>query len=477
MNADQANRVLVIGGGVSGISSSIRLRHHGFAVTLVERAEFPREKICGCCLGAAGLAALDSIGLGQGVRQRGLSTKFFVGYLQTQLQPDEHSTDFKSLSCRLLPLPRFRWGRGRARRAGVAEVKRHSFSVEPLDDLRCGPPIRLPIKPGVAISRSVLDTYLMEAAIEAGVEVRQPHEAQVVDSDRRAVTVRHRRPGDSWTTTDEYAFVIIATGLTGVFQAKPVGDLDRSSQPRWELPWIRPPHGPLGAATHLPGDHALAKSWPIVDGEIQMVCGDDGYVGLVRLPGGAIDIAAALPSRTKHRPQTNRPTTPRSASTPSARIVELLRSHPDFADRFLSDLDEWLQKDAFWMTAPPLRRTRQVGRGRAVAIGDCARYVEPLTGEGMTWGMESGIAVADLCNEVVGSACQIDLASQWARRLDRLQPKRRVVCSSVTGALRSRAVRQLMRVSLRHCGWMAGPLTRGLASGPKFAPTDPFHRG
>ena len=136
-----------------------------------------------------------------------------------------------------------------------------------------------------------------------------------------------------------------------------------------------------------------------------------------------------------------------------------------------------MQKDACWMTAPPLRRTRQVGRGRAVAIGDCVRYVEPLTGEGMTWGMESGIAVADLCNEVVGSACQIDLASQWASRLDTLQPKRRVVCSSVTGALRSRAVRQLMRVILRHCGWMAGPLTRGLASGPKFVPTDPFHRG
>ncbi|TWT93015.1 NAD(P)/FAD-dependent oxidoreductase [Neorhodopirellula pilleata] len=420
-------RVLVIGGGVAGITSAIRLRHRGFAVTLVERSEFPREKICGCCLGAAGLKALDSIGLGDGVRARGVGTKSFVGYLQTQ--------------------------RG---------------------NHRCGAPIRLPIQPGVAISRSVLDTYLMEAAIEAGVEVWQPHQAQIVDSDERSVTVRHRRSGEPWKTTDEFAAAIIATGLTGVFQGKAIDVSELASQSRWELSWVEPPHGPLGVATHVPGDHPLAISWPLVDGEIQMVCGDDGYVGLVRLPGGAIDIAAALPSRDKHKSTTDKHKSMTQAvtATPAARIVELLRSHPDISAEFVSDLSVWLQKDAHWMTAPPLRRTRKVGRGRAVAIGDCARYVEPLTGEGMTWGIESGIAVADLCDEIVQWDGEIDLSTRWAPRLDTLQPKRRVVCSSVTGALRSRVVRQLTRISLRHFRWLASPLTHGLASGAKFQTTE-----
>ena len=427
LKSDRTDRVLIIGGGVSGIASAIRLRHRGFVVTLVERSEFPREKICGCCLGAAGLAALDSIGLGQGVRQRGIVTESFVGYLQTRRR------------------------QGRFGSNGP----------------RCRSPIRLPIQPGVAISRSVLDTYLRDAAIDAGVEVRQPHEAQVVDSNAKVVTVRHRRAGDSWTTTNEYALVIIATGLTGIFQGKPTAESYRTSPLRWELPWVESPHGPLGVATHLPGDHRLAKSWPIDDGDIQMVCGDDGYVGLVRLPGGAIDIAAALPSRTK-----TRSTRADLSNSPSVRIGRLLESHPDFGVNFVSDLNAWLQQDASWMTAPPLRRTRQVGRGRAVAIGDCARYVEPLTGEGMTWGIESGIAVADLCHETVSGERELDLAKQWARRLDTLQSKRRIVCRGVTSALRSRYIRRVAQFSLHRFGWLAGPLTRGLASGPKFVPTE-----
>ncbi|WP_144059902.1 NAD(P)/FAD-dependent oxidoreductase, partial [Rhodopirellula sallentina] len=68
------SRVLVVGAGVSGCAAAIRLAHHGHEVTLAERAEFPREKICGCCLGAAGMHALDAIGVGAPIRDLGEST-------------------------------------------------------------------------------------------------------------------------------------------------------------------------------------------------------------------------------------------------------------------------------------------------------------------------------------------------------------------------------------------------------------------
>lgn len=441
--------VLVIGGGVAGTTAAIRLRHHGFDVTLMERAVFPREKICGCCLGAAGVSALDAIGLGNAVRDLGVATRQFVGYLQTRRQPIHRDEPMTT-------------------RKGV---------------VACDPPIRFSVVPGVAISRSVLDQFLIEQSASVGVDVRQPHEAQIVHSDDRCVTVRHRAIdpaglGNRWTTTDQYEMVIVATGLTGVFQsgrsagtrgadsradAAPAGDRPMG---RFELPWVVPPHGPLGVATHLPGDHELAKAWTIGDGDIQMICGDDGYVGLVRLACGSIDIAAALRSGRKGG------TTP--LEKPWLRIARLLNSHPGLfrvSDCGANDrLDRWLEHDAAWMTAPPLRRQREPARPRAVAIGDCVRYVEPLTGEGMTWAMESGLAIADLWRDIqeTPSSSTQDLPMLWDRRLNSLQPKRRVLCDRITGALRSRGVRRATAWGFSGGGWLARPIVRGLARGPDF---------
>ncbi|SMP53192.1 Dehydrogenase (flavoprotein) [Neorhodopirellula lusitana] len=469
--------MLVVGGGVSGCAAAIRLRHLGFNVTLMERANFPREKICGCCLGAAGLSALDAIGLGDAVRQLGVATTTFVGYLQTTRQSE--SSEFET-------------------------------------NRVCRSPVEFPVSPGVAIARSVLDSFLVAEAARIGVDVRQPQEAQIVRSDSRSVVVRHRpvgsHDGDSWVTTDQYAAVILATGLTGVFQGKDTSDAaeakrrvvaqevkrhsdeeeSQSQSLRWDLPWVESPHGPLGIATHVPASHPLAAAWPIRDGQIQMVCGDDGYVGLVRLPDGSVDLAAALQSRGKSaRPGITR-------RSPSERIALLLQSHPDLRDMpSEGELGwrQWLQDDAVWMTAPPLRRQRHVGQGRVVAIGDCVRYVEPLTGEGMTWGIESGIAVADLwqqaildhagVSDVVASDAvavqtsipsaehfdRIDYAAAWQKRLATLQTKRRVICGLVTSGLRYRAIRRITHAGLSHAEWLAKPFTQGVASGPHFEST------
>jgi 2-polyprenyl-6-methoxyphenol hydroxylase-like FAD-dependent oxidoreductase len=410
---------LVIGGGVSGTTAAIRLRHYGFDVTLLERAEYPREKICGCCLGAAGIKALNAIGLGDGVRELGMTTRQFVGYLQTS----ESGTDDHPIECEK--------------------------------------PVRFPIVPGVALTRSVLDSFLISQARASGVIIKQPHEGQVIATDRESVTVRHRAVGDQWTTS-EYGIVIVATGLTGAFQATSDGQTQR-----FDLPWIDAPHGPLGAATHLPGSHPLARQWPIDDGDIQMICGDDGYVGLVRLPGGdgtnvgPIDMAAALVAKRKEKPW--------------QRIARMLRSHPDLKQGLDSTLESWLEHEAVWMTAPQLRRSRQVGCERVVMIGDAAGYVEPLTGEGMTWGIESGLAVADLWQEFQSNPFQqqrdVDFSRLWERRLRSIQPKRRLFCGGVTGALRHRFFRRFANTGLRHGSWLVRPFVRGLASGPKFQTT------
>lgn len=424
--------MLVIGAGVAGSAAAIRFAHRGNSVTLVEKATFPREKICGCCLGAAGLQALDAVGLGDGVRQRAVATNRFVGFLQTQ-----------------------------------------SSSTTPA----CAPAIGLPLPPGVAVSRGVLDAFLLEQAVGAGVRLWQPYEAQVVASEGGRTELRYRhtaetQPAGEWRLTDEFELVVVATGLSGKFSGGHSEGAAVPSTRRWQLPWIRSPHGPLGMAAHLPGDHSLADRWKLEAGEIQMVCGDEGYVGLVRLPGGAIDIAAAL--RTQKQIAKSG-ATDRSglggwidALSTTGRLISLLRSHPDLSGSLGEQIADWLGGQARLMTAPPLRRSRWPGRDRVVAIGDCAGYVEPMTGEGMTWGIESGLAVADLW---ACSPTRTDFAHHWAARLQGLQRKRRFLCGSVTRAMRSRGLRRAAHVGLTRAPWLAMPITRGLAGGPPFTPT------
>lgn len=428
------SRVLVIGGGVAGGAAAIRLAHLGNTVTLAERALFPREKICGCCLGAAGLRALRAIGLGESVRRLGTPTDRLTGYLQTR-RPSLTSAS---------PSERAR------------EIQRAS-------EIQCASKIQLLIATGVAISRSVLDTFLVEQAVRAGVRVWQPFEAQVVTTDNERTLIRYRRAIDSqerddWQFTDEFDLVVVATGLSGNFSGSQPSGGDTGQSRRWQLPWIQSPHGPLGIAAHLPGEHPLARDWNLERGEIQMVCGDEGYVGLVGLPDGAIDIAAAL--RLSSKQVDSRDTT--------ERLAGLLLSHPDCSGTRGERISEWLETEARLMTAPPLRRSRWPGRGRVVAIGDCAGYVEPMTGEGMTWGIESGLAVADLW---ALSGTRDDFANHWQTRLRALQRKRRILCGAVTRAMRSSWLRQAAHVGLTHAPWLAMPITRGLAAGPTFAST------
>lgn len=411
--ATSPSRVLVIGAGVAGCTAAIRFAHLGNSVTLVERAIFPREKICGCCLGAAGLQALDAIGLGDDVRQLGTPTNRFVGYLET----------------------------GRRSPANACVSK-----------------IQLPVAAGIAISRSSLDSFLVAQAERAGVRVWQPYEAQVVSTELERTLIRYRSVAEAptrhdWQLTDEFELVVVATGLSGDFSGgRPSGDEAQPAR-RWQLPWVQPPHGPLGIAAHLPGEHPLARDWDLEPGEIQMVCGDEGYVGLVRLPGGTIDIAAALQSRRQGTRDT------------IDRLAALLLRHPGLSEMGNDPFTAWLRHDARLMTAPPLRRSRPPGRDRVVLIGDSAGYVEPMTGEGMTWGIESGLAVADLW---ASQSVRADFARHWRKRLQSLQCKRRILCGSVTRAMRSAWLRQAASVGLTHAPWLALPITRGLATGPNF---------
>ncbi|HET6211636.1 MAG TPA: FAD-dependent oxidoreductase, partial [Micromonosporaceae bacterium] len=55
--------VLVVGGGPAGAAAAIRLHRSGLEVTLVDKAAFPRDKICGDGLTTGALRLLEDLGL------------------------------------------------------------------------------------------------------------------------------------------------------------------------------------------------------------------------------------------------------------------------------------------------------------------------------------------------------------------------------------------------------------------------------
>lgn len=60
-------RVSIIGAGPAGSTAAILLARGGCEVTLIEQHRFPRDKVCGECLSAAGIAVLDRVGLSKQV--------------------------------------------------------------------------------------------------------------------------------------------------------------------------------------------------------------------------------------------------------------------------------------------------------------------------------------------------------------------------------------------------------------------------
>src|SRR6056297_2324147 len=55
---------VILGGGPAGAICGIRLAARGIRTLLVEKAVFPRDNVCGCCLNLAAAETLQAVHLG-----------------------------------------------------------------------------------------------------------------------------------------------------------------------------------------------------------------------------------------------------------------------------------------------------------------------------------------------------------------------------------------------------------------------------
>lgn len=268
--------------------------------------------------------------------------------------------------------------------------------------------IRLP--GGVALSRERLDGLLISAAIAAGAEFLPEATARVrplADDRQRRVALHAGTAGFAGELRARLVFA--ADGLNG-------GALD-------ELPEMQAAVRAdtfIGMATRLEDAPGFAAR------TIHMACAAGGYAGVVQLENGRWDVAAAVDPRTC-----------RAAGGPGP-FIESVLGEAGFPR--LAGL-----RAARWHGTPALSRRRPPAAARLLCVGDCAGYIEPFTGDGITWALLGARAAAQaalrgLQAESAGAAAALQEAipREWRARHQRLVASRRLGTRLLTAALRWR---------------------------------------
>jgi menaquinone-9 beta-reductase len=370
--------VVVVGAGPAGALAARSLARGGASVVLVERCSLPRSKVCGACVGPAALGVL--------------------------------------------------------REAGLAHLPRRAGAI-PLETLRLVAPggrrVTIRLHGGVAWPRADMDAALVREAAEAGVRVWTETHARVGPGETLERIVEARRGGS--VRVLRARVVLDAAGLGG---APPARDAMAAEE-------RIAPDARVGLGVRIaPGGRLRfdrGRSEEVPSGRIEMVIGASGYVGVVRLADGSLNVGAAVS------------------------VAALRAEGPEGAvARILGEAGAGLEGEALesWKGTPPLTRApERVADRRRFLVGDAMGYVEPFTGEGMGWALASAQAVVPLALSAV-SEWDPGLGHAWERYRQRSIARSRAVCRAMAwGLRRPRLVRMAIRAMSTVPG-LADPLVR-----------------
>jgi flavin-dependent dehydrogenase len=105
------------------------------------------------------------------------------------------------------------------------------------------------------------------------------------------------------------------------------------------------------------------------------------------------------------------------------------------------------------------RRASCLALERVLVVGDAAGYVEPFTGEGIAWAIESAIALAPVAHRAV-CQWQPSLGLEWARIHYNTIARRQVICRVMSRMLRHPVLCGMFVHILSQAPSMAAPLIR-----------------
>ena len=280
----------------------------------------------------------------------------------------------------------------------------------------------LPLPAGLAVSRAAMDNALVTAAKDAGVCFLSKTRAQVRASagHSRLVVLHDGRSPYLPPRTIAARLVIAADGL---------GHPSLSHLPEFSSRTVTGSRIGAGCEVAI-FPHAYRP------GTIHMAIGRYGYVGLVVVETGSLNVAAAIDARWARQ---------QGGLGPAAEAILAEARCPAIGA---------LPRAEWQGTVQLTRREQRVAAERLFLIGDAAGYEEPFTGEGMTWAAIAGCAVAPLARCAV-ERWRPELADAWTAAYQQAIAPRRRICRAVSAVLRSR--------------WSVAALTRLLSLSPAVA--------
>jgi geranylgeranyl reductase family protein len=311
--------VIIAGGGPAGSVLAWALARKGVRTVLVERARFPREKVCGDYVEPRGLRILREMGCLEAVER-------------SAPQPISHTSIFSDWECRYSgPIPFY----------GLIES--------------------LPAH-GYVIPREQLDATLLEAAAGTGATVHEETAVSEVSAGPAGVEVRAER--GSGTRRYRAQLVVGADGVNSVVarsQRLAVADQRRTLLARRA--------------------YAVAAG----DGSENGVFFDEslfpGYGWVFPMADGRVNLGVGMLSETRRQVRARIPAL-------FERFVEGLRRHCErYAALELCTLPIGGIVKTYGAAGP-----NHFDGG--LLIGDAGCFVDPMTGEGITPGMESALLAA-----------------------------------------------------------------------------------
>jgi len=336
----------VVGAGPAGSMTAYALSRTGKSVLLLDRQSFPRWKVCGGTLSPGTRDLLIGAGLGYILQESGAR-----------------------------PLQTIRLG---------------GWSIQ----------TDLSLRGSLALSRSVLDSALVQAAVQQGARFYQNATAKlgVLSHDGWSLQVSL---GDERVEVHARA-VVAADGLGS-------GLMTRAGVPSRVSSSSKRPLVGLGGVF-------LPEVSGFESGIIHMAVGEEGYVGLVRVEDGSLNVAAALS-----------PVALRRAGSPSDVVNSIL------AGGGWEGLPP--APETGWKGTPELtRRPGRLGAERLFAVGDAAGYVEPFTGEGVLWALSGARRLAPLVASV-RDVWEPRLLDEWEVAHERLVGRAQHLCRATAWVL------------------------------------------
>ncbi|QEL13278.1 NAD(P)/FAD-dependent oxidoreductase [Limnoglobus roseus] len=403
----------IIGAGPAGSVAAGLLARAGLRTLLIDRAQFPRRKVCGCCLNQNALAALAAAELGD-VPAR-LSA---VPLHRVRLAAGGRAADLAwpagvSLSREAFDaeLVREAIRRGAAFLPGTRATMGEEAGDGRIVEVKAA--TSNPLSPGfegerVRVRGGDFPTNEASLPLQRGLP---PHPDPLP---LKAGGEGEIRPSPPTTTRLHARIVIVADGLNGQL----AGEANANSR--------------IGAGAMIPNPPAEYAA-----GTVFMATAAGGYVGLVRVEDGRLDVAAALDAAFVRK---------QGGLGEAAAAILRHAGLPAIDNLAVTE----------WKGTPALTRSsRTVAGPRWFAVGDAGGYVEPFTGEGMGWAISAAVAVVPLATGGTD-------AGEWARTYRRIVGRRQAVCKGVAWTLRRPAACRTAVRLLSVVPQLSGPVIRAI---------------